>query len=366
MKLRIALLTFAIAAIHASAGAQVPTPANQPIVHSGLFAIRADGKIGGSAVQTGEYVGDDLAGTLYLSPCAGAGASGPGRAVSAFATDVWLMSGKVLELTDQQASVQLGWRRTRRAGQDENPPEQSTTLTLKRGERHTLETISVPAAGSCDARTVQLDVVFGSRNELYGVTDADYAGGSARAGGGRGSATGAAGRPTPVPGSQPRADAGGAAISVGSGGGGTHPGLQRLTADLWLVRSTPGAADQTLHVTSSLLPMPAAYAFGPLAIQTASGSVSVKVEGTIEAGLAPDGEQRLHFTASRSLTTVTSSRPARDGKAVIEGSTKTTLKMPRPDEVLSFEMPPLRTADGVTLPDRLSIRVRVTLPSGRE
>ncbi len=348
------MLTVVIAAIHASAGAQTPTPANQPIVHSGLYAMRADGQVGGSAVQTGEYVGDDLAGTLYLSPCAGAGASSPGRAVSAFATDVWVMSGKVLELTDQQASVQLGWRRTRRAGQDESSPEQSSTLTLKRGERHTLETISVPAAGSCDARTVQLDVVFASRAELYGVTDADYA-----RGGGRASGT-AAGRTPSVQGSQPRADAGGTAISVGSGGGGTNPSLRRLTADLWLVRSTPGAPDQTLHVTATLVPMPVAYTFAPLAIESASGSVTVKVEGTIEAGLSQDGEQRLHFTASRSLTTVTSSRPARDGKAVIEGSTKTTLKMPGPDEVLSFEMPPLRTADGVTLPDRLSIRLRVS------
>ena len=180
------------------------------------------------------------------------------------------------------------------------------------------------------------------------MSDADYArGGSARSGGGRSSGTASTEKFHLAQGSVQRTGQGGSATS--GGGGVSHPGLGRLTADLWLVRSTPGAADQTLHVTSSLMPIPVAYAFAPLTIQTATGSVSVKVEGTIEAGLSPEGEQRLHFTASRSVTTLTSSRPLRDGKAAIEGSTKTTLKMPGPDEVLSFEMPPLRTADGVTV-----------------
>jgi hypothetical protein len=33
----------------------------------------------------------------------------------------------------------------------------------------------------------------------------------------------------------------------------------------------------------------------------------------------------------------------------MQGSTKTTVALPGPDEVLSFEMPPLRASDGVTL-----------------
>jgi hypothetical protein len=364
MKRRFAAITAVLTVIAANASAQpqARAQAGQPIVHSGLFMMSPDGKTSGSAVQTGEYVGDDLAGTLTLSPCGGGGASSPGRPVSAFATDVWSMSGRVLELSEQHASVQVGWRRTRRGGQEENAPEQSTTLTLKRGERHTLETITVPASGSCEARTVALDVVFASRSELYGISEADYARGSM--GGGRGGSASAGGRLPYVQGSVQRAGEGGSA-TAGGGAGTTHPGLRRLTADLWLVRSTPGAADQTLHVTSALFPMPVAYTFAPLTIQNATGTVTVKVEGTIEAGLSPEGEQRLHFTASRSVTTLASSRPQRDGKAAIEGSTKTTLKMPGPDEVLSFEMPPLRTADGMTLPDRFSIRVRVNAPPGR-
>ena len=91
--------------------------------------------------------------------------------------------------------------------------------------------------------------------------------------------------------------------------------------------------------------------------------MTVKVEGTVEAGQSPEGERRFHFTATRSVTSVTSARPTRDGKPIVEGSTKTTVALPGPDEVLSFEMPPLRTPEGVTLSDRLSVRVRLAPPS---
>jgi hypothetical protein len=355
MRTHTVVFTAAIAAIATGAWAQTAAPTGKPMVQFGLFTMRPDGKIGSSAAQVGDTVGDDLDGTLHLSSCSGGGAGSPGRPLSAFATDVWSTSGKVLELSNEQASVQVGWRRTRRAGQDESSPAQSTTLTLRRGERHTVETIAVPASGSCEGRTVSLDVVFASRSELYGISEADDARGSSVSGGGRG--TSAGGRLPDAQGSMQRAGGGGSATVVGSGA--THPGLQRLTAELWLVRSTPGAADQTLHVTSPLRPFPEPYAFAPLTIRTASGTISVKVEGTLEGGLSPEGDQRLHFTATRTVTALTSSRPARDAKAVVEGSTKTTLNMPGADEVLSFELPPLRTADGATVPDRFSVRVRI-------
>jgi hypothetical protein len=344
MKSRRALLTAVMALAHVSAWAQTPTPANKPIIYSGLFAIRSDGSSSGFASQTGEYVGADLAGTLYLSPCSGMGASSVGREVSAFATDIWFMSGRVLELTDQYASLQVGWRRTRRNGQNETSPEQSVTLTLKRGERHNLETISVPATGSCEARTASLGVVFGSRQEITGITPEAYRGGSvgAKSGYVQGSLW-RDGRPVPP-----------------SGGGVTSPALERLTADLWLVRSTPGQPDETQYLASQLIPIPVAYSFPPVTIQTAAGPIMIKVEGTLEAGLSPDGQRRFHFVAGRTITASTSSRPARDVKPLVEGSNKVTFAMPEGDEVLAFEMPPLRTPDGTTLPDRLSIRVRIS------
>jgi hypothetical protein len=333
-----------------AAAQQAPSRVNEPIVHSGLFIMRSDGKLGGFAVQTGEHAGADLSGTLYVSPCSGIGAASPGRPISAFATDVWQMTGRVLEFDDQQVTLQVGWRRVRRNGQDESSPEQHTTLILKRGERNTLETINVATNGSCEARSVSLDVIYASRQELYGFDPA-------RPGAGGGGSVG--GRSGFVQGAMKEAGAGGgASVSFGMQKLG-HPALEKLSADLWLVRSTPGRSDETFHMTSKVMPIPTTYAFAPLTIQTTSGSVSVRVEGTVEAGLSPQGERQFHFTATRNVLSTTTRVPARDGRAVVEGSTKTTVSLPGPDEVLSFEMPPLRTADGVTLPDRLSIRVRV-------
>jgi hypothetical protein len=351
-----AVATTTAAAQTAVASAQNPTRASQPIVWSGLYSISADGKTKGSAVQTGEYVGADLGGSVYLSPCATMGAASGGHQVSAFATDVWVMSGKVLELTDQHASVQVGFRRTKRGGQDETSPEQSVTLTLARGERHRLETITVPAAGSCEQRTAALDVVFGSRAELYGITDDAYA-----RGGSRSSATAGSGY---LQGSKQRSGSVGGALALGASGV-TSPAGERLTAELWLVRSTPGQPDETQHLASQLMPMPVAYSFPPVTIQTAAGPITIKVEGTIEAGLSPDGQRRFHFAAGRTVTASTSSRPARDVKPLVESSNKVTFAMPEGDEVLGFEMPPLRTPDGTTLPDRLSIRVRISRSPGR-
>ena len=351
MKSRLALLAV-MALAHAPVWAQTPTRATKPIIYSGLFAIRPDGSSSGFASQTGEYVGADLAGTLYLSPCNGMGASGAGREVSAFATDIWLMSGRVLELTDQFASLQVGWRRTRRNGQDETSPEQAVTLTLKRGERHNLETIAVPATGACEARTASLDVVFASRQEVTGITDEVYARGGGRS-------TAASAGPAYVQGGNQRPGSGGGAVSLGASGV-TSPALERLTADLWLVRSTPGRPDETQHLASQLIPMPVGYSFPPVTIQTAAGPITVKVEGTLEAGLSPDGQRRFHFSAGRTVTSSTSTRPGRDSKPLVESSNKVTFGMPEGDEVLAFEMPPLRTPDGTTLPDRLSIRVRIS------
>src|SRR3954467_6219660 len=103
-----------------SAHAQTTRPVmNEPIVHVGLFVLGPDGGTSGSATQTGERLGADLAGTVYMAPCAFLGGANPGHPVSASATEVWQLSGKVLELTGEHASVQVGWQRVRRGGQED-------------------------------------------------------------------------------------------------------------------------------------------------------------------------------------------------------------------------------------------------------
>jgi hypothetical protein len=341
MRFTATCLAGAIVCSAPAAWAQIATSQETPIVYVGLFSVSQKGGRGHTAL-TAEKAGQDISGMLSISPCGG-GSAGTARVpISAFATDVWLLTGKTLEMNDQQTSIQLEWRRLRAGGLDETSAQESTTLTLKRGERRTLETLSFPPSGSCDASTSSLDVVFGTRQEISGSSQSDRAHGSA---------------------------GGGVGVGVGAGShkktGNAAPTFTTLglTADLWLVRTRPGRPDETLHVTETVMPIPRPFSFAPMTIESPGGTLNVRVEGTLESGRTADGERRLHFTATRAVAAVTSARPARSSEPVVEGSTKTTIAFPGPDEVLSFELPPLRTTDGATLPDRLSIRLRIASPA---
>ena len=182
MRFTAVCLASAIVCSAPTAWAQIATSQETPIVYVGLFSVSQKGTRGHAAL-TAEKAGQDISGMLSISPCGGGSAGTAIFPVSAFATDVWLMTGKTLEMNDQQASIQLEWRRLRTGGLDETSAPESTTLTLKRGERRTLETLSFPPAGSCDARTSSLDVVFGTRQEISGVSPLEHAPGSVGGGG---------------------------------------------------------------------------------------------------------------------------------------------------------------------------------------
>lgn len=352
MTLRIVVLAGALAIGHTEAWAQQkPLKMSEPIVHFGLYERRQDGRSRGSAGQTAEEQGWYETGSVYVAPCGSLGAADTGRPVAAAATDVWSLSTRVLSLTEDTASAQVTWQPVRRNSRDEGTAPQSTTLTLKRGERVTLEEIHVPANGKCEGRTVSLEVVFASRDELYpSVSPQAAVGGVANVA--TGNAT--AGAPPRVFG---EASGGIANVAVARAG---QPRPTSLHADLWLVRSAPGRTDETTHVTSRVMSLPLTFAFAPLSIEAAGGLATVQVEGTVEVGLTPEGEPRFFFSASRRLGFIPANRPARDNAPMNEGSSKTSVPVPGPDQILSFELPPLRLPDGTTLPDRFSVRVRLT------
>jgi hypothetical protein len=349
MKLKVALLVGATicSAVTASAqsgggagragSARTAAIRDTATVYVGLFSVHQNGGRGHAAL-TAETVGDDISGLLSINACGGSSAGTAKHGISAFATDAWRMSGRVLELNDQEAVIQLDSFRIRRGGQDETSAPESMTLTLKRGERRTLETLSFPPSGSCETVTSSLEALLATRDELTGVSPAVHSTSSTRPS--SGVATGGA---------------------VKTGRTHTWTGFG-VNADLWLVRTSPGRPDETLHLTSTVVPIPTAFSFPPVTAEGRAGKLSVKVEGTIESGRSADGEYRLHFTATRSVTAMTSARPVAESKPTVEGSTKTTVALPDPNEVISFELPPLRTADGATLPDRWSIRVRLSKP----
>jgi hypothetical protein len=281
----------------------------------------------------------------------------------ASATEVWKLSGRVHALTETQVSLELTWQRVRRGGREVNAPGQTVPLTLARGERTRLDEVTVPAAGVCPERSAVLDVVFASRDELRARPDeavtTGVGGGGSRAGASSGAGVAGAG----VAGS-----GGGVRVVRATGAGTTTTRFANTdrvprmpVADLWLVHSALGAADETLHVTvGQVTSFPREFSFAPLAVRTAAGVLTVTVQGTIETGLTPEGEPRLYFSANRRVTFAPAGRAARDTAPVVEGSTRTAVAMPGADDVLSFEMPPLRSPGGQTLTNRLSIRVRLT------
>ncbi len=351
MTSRIALVVGALAIGQAAWAQQKPLKLAEPIVHFGLFEGSPDGRSRGSATQTAEEPGAHETGNVHLSPCSSIGASDSGRPLPAAATDIWNISTRVLSLDDERATVQITWQPVRRDGQERSDPPQSTTFTLARGERSRVEDIHVPARGECGARSAALEVVFASRNELYPRP----AGLSATRGGG-----GVSNVPTATKTGETlhgQVAGGVTSIAVGRAGG---PTPTILLADLWLVRSAPGHADTTTHVTSLVSSIPAAFAFAPVTIDTGSGTATVQVAGVVEVGLTPEGERRFFFSASRRMGFVPANRPVRDGAPQNEGSSKTSVPVPSEDQILSFELPPLRLPGGATLPDRFSIRVRLT------
>ena len=338
------------------ADAQTPPPSlpgmGTPVVQAGLFSLRPDGSVGGSAVDTADTVGEDISGAVFMAPCASLGAVSAALALPAAATEVWKLSGRVHALTETQASLQLTWQRLRRGGQEVSAPGETMTLTLGRGERTRLDAVTVPATGLCPERSVALEVVFASRG---GTIANGFGGGGGTRGGGLSGAGGGGGGGVRVL----RSTEGGTTTTRFAVAG--QPAPTTLKADLWLVHAVPGAADETFHLTvAQITSFPREFSFAPLAVRTAAGVLTVTVHGTIETGFTPEGEPRLYFSANRNVTFAPSGRPARDTAPVVEGSTRTAVAMPGADDVLSFEMPPLRIPGGQALANRLSIRVRLT------
>lgn len=360
MKLHVLVVAAAIALGSGEPAWGQRRPVDQPVVHFGLFIIRPDGGRPAMAAQAGYQAGADLAGTMYLAPCSSIGGANPGIGISASASDVWRMSGRVIDMSPEQAAVEVSWQRTRRGGQDETSEAQSRTLTLKMGERTMLETIDVPASGSCEARQVSIGAAF---EGLLPPRASASASSSAQSDVERNTELVST---TNRQSNQLRITTtkdGITSVAVTPSG---QPGTAIQSADLWLVRSVPGRPDEASHLTSPLLGVPQRFTFAPLTIQTPTGALTVRVEGTIETGRTTRGEAQLHFSAQRTVTFAPANRAARDTTSVVESSTKTTMPMPQPDEVLSFELPQLKVPGGSAVPDRLSIRFRLAPQPAKE
>jgi hypothetical protein len=337
----------------------------EPVVSVGLFNRRPDGTVSGSASSTGSAVGEDFSGTVSMSPCTALSASSYNR-IPAAATDAWKLGGQVTAFNESSVSLSLTWRRVREGGKDVQGAEQSRTFTLPMGGRDTLDTLDSPTLGSCPEHRVTFDVAFDRRPVATQVSGGGYNSvvTGARAGSGRVNTSSApTSGVTHVGGAAAGGGGGGlSALPAAPAGGGAKPaGSMRPfpIVDLWLVHTAPGQPDRTEHQQAQAAPFTRAATFPPSTITTSTGVFTITVECYVEDGLSPAGEPRLFVSASRKVSYAPSSGQARDVRPVIEGSIKTAVERPGPNDVLSFELPVIQYPGAPSVPDRFSIRLKL-------
>ncbi len=362
----VAALTIAAALPSSAARAQTTPPPTDgtPIVQLGIFtAPQPGGNGGGGAFSTSDRDAS-LRTDVYIMPCSfGASSRMPTLAYAA-----WHVEGQVVRQTPQDAVVRVTWRRTRAAGQPATGPSSTTDLTLTVGQHIVLDQEAMPALGECGPMSVTLEARYEPRMSFVAARGSARGQGFGGVGGGASSAASRGDAPSSGSGISTmtiRGSGGGTSgnstiVSAAGRTGGTSPFIRQ--GELWLVHSAPNKDDEVLQASTIARPGGGDFAFAPVTIQTTTGTVAVRVTGTLELGMDVEGKPRFVFGATRRVTFTSSTRAPRDREASVDsgGVANTILPVPGPDEVLSFEMPPIDAPGVPALPDHFAIRVRLS------
>ncbi len=350
MTISIALL---ILAAQATGGAPSKSP-DTPVLQVGVFSYGPDGKSQAAAYET------TLA-TESRQYIAGCMIGGGNRPVPDSATDAWRISGKVERMTGDEAVVRVDWQRIRSAGVATTAPGASIQLTLHPGDRVPLDSATPDPTAGCGARTVSFEARYeprpgwmvgpaGPLTESPAVTimRSGTSGGGASSGSGSGVGAGA---------------------SSGGGGGrlvhmpktDSMVGVSSRTFELFLVRTDKAHPENPEYNLQGLILREvdtAGFAFSPFTVDTAAGPLNVQIRGLLRL-TADEGSPQLVFTTIRRVW-YSSTGPNRDATSGASGSSTTRNPMPGPDDVLSFELPPIRVPNSsATVPDQYSVRVRI-------
>jgi hypothetical protein len=371
MTIPIALL---MVVAQAASGAQ-SKPAATPILQVGVFSIGPDGKQQAAAYET------SLA-TESVQYIAGCVIGGGNRPVPDRATDAWRLSGKVERMTDDEAVVRVDWQRIRSAGVATTAPGGSIQLTLHSGDRVPLDSATPDPTAGCGARTVSFEARFEPRPgwvvgpggalsvspEVTIMRRGAAAGGGGRVGSGVGQGSGVSGTGRAVHVETSVASSNVADETVSQAGQVSKPSARDSNqvrgdydVDLFLVRSDKTHPEQPDFNLQGLILRKvgtADFAFSPFTIDTSAGPLNVQIRGSLRV-TADEGSPQLVFTTMRSVR-YSSNGPNREASSSSSGSSTTRNPMPGPDDVLSFELPPIRIPNSpATLPEQYSVRVRI-------
>jgi len=338
--------------------------AGTPILQVGVFSIGPDGKQQAAAYETSLATES----VQYIANC---GLGGGNRPVPDRATDAWRVSGKVERMTEDEAVVRIDWQRIRNAGAGSTSPGGSIQLTLHPGDRVPLDSATPDPTAGCGARTVSFEARFEPRpGWMVGPTivrSGSVGAGGARGGGGAGQGSGVSGTGRAVHVETNVASSSVAAGTVSQADQASKPAAAGnpirgdYDVDLFLVRSDTTHPEQPDFNLQGLILRKvgtASFVFSPFTIDTSAGPLSVQIRGSFRV-TADQGSPQLVFTTMRTVRS-SSNGPTRDGTSGSSGSSTTRSPMPGPDDVLSFELPPIRVPNSsTTLPDQYSVRVRI-------
>jgi hypothetical protein len=148
---------------------------------------------------------------------------------------------------------------------------------------------------------------------------------------------------------------------AGGEGGGIRSaaGSGLFDVNLWLVRVVPGRPDEVTHSLLRMNETGASFSFAPIAVTTSRGEAIVQVTGTLAVVRGTSGEEQLLFSTSRRLGLTAPGQAPRDKAPDSYGESRLINRMPGPEEVLSFEMPPITLNGRQAAPDQFSVRLKI-------
>ena len=331
-------------------------PTSAPVLQVGVFSYGPDGKPQAAAYATSL----DTESLQYIAGCE---LGGGNRPVPDRATDAWRVSGRVESLTAEEAVVRIDWQRIRAGKTVSTSPGGSIQLTLHPGDRVPLDSANPDPTPGCGARTVSFEAKFeprpgwivgpnGPLKESPAVTlmHNGGSGGGVSTGSGSGSGAGAG-----------IGSGGGRAVHAPKADSPSDTSARTYTAELFLVRTDKAHPEKPDFNMQGLIFEKidtAGFAFSPFTIDTSAGPLNVEIRGSLRVTTA-EGTPQLIFTTMRRVW-YSSTGPNRGVTNGASGVSTTRNPMPGPDDVVAFELPPIKVPNSsTTLPDQYSVRVRI-------
>jgi hypothetical protein len=346
-----------------------------------MLEIAARGYLTGG--RMGSMAGDSAADRLESYVWADQSLCGMGAGDDAPASPPWTgwhFTGTVLADVPGEMTVRVEWQRLWENGvRIQSGPSGAQTYRLRNGERVELDRVVPANAGRCGTVEAKLEAavlpraafLMGARGRGVGVTGSGSTGARGGRGGARGGGTVGTGSTGTGSGTGGGVASGTARGSVGRGAGVTLGGTaggrgapgrgsqvravgisSPYEAEIWLVHKQPGGTESVQQMSGGFAGMPWKFSFPQVQVAGSAGPVLVDITGSLQLLNGPDSP----------LLVVSIARRARRAKPFLDttGTTDVSMEVPKPDDVLSFELPPLqKSVEDLVKGHTFSIRLRM-------